>query len=82
MFIRLLSACTTARLVESLASNSKKQHKICIFKQSTCQSRPRLFNINSNQSRSVNINKCGWSYNGINDPYAGICVPDKVKIWM
>ena len=25
------------------------------------------------------VNKCGWTFNNIDDPYARICVPDKVK---
>ena len=28
---------------------------------------------------TVNVNKCGGSFNTIDDPYARVCVPNKVK---
>ena len=48
-----------------------------------CQIRPGLIDINYNEplyySYVVSINKCGGSCNTIDDPYARICAPDKVK---
>ena len=46
----------------------------------TCKVRSQIINVNSNESSfylySFNINKCSCSYNNINDPYTGLCVPD------
>ena len=48
-----------------------------------CQARPTLVNINSNEPFSdpftVRVNKCCGDCNAIDDPYAQICVPNKVK---
>ena len=49
------------------------------------QVRPTLISINSNESLDfpfvVSVNRCGGSYNVIDDPYAQIYNPDK-KIWL
>ena len=48
--------------------------------------RPTSVDINSHEtifhSIIVSVNKCGGSYNTIDDPYAQVCVSDKGKIWM
>ena len=49
MFIGLLSACKTASLDESLASNSEKFIKDISLNNRPCQARPTLVNINSNE---------------------------------
>ena len=44
-----------------------------------CQLRPKLVNINSNEHRysfTVSVNKCGGSWNTINDLYAKTCNPN------
>ena len=44
--------------------------------------RPEIINLNTNKplffAYSIKINKCKGSCNTINDPYAKICVPDRV----
>ena len=48
-----------------------------------CKIRPKIININSDESLSysctVKISKCSGSCNNINDPYAKLCVPDVAK---
>ena len=48
-----------------------------------CKAKPKIINVNSNNlvfyPFSIKTNKCGGSYNNINDPYAKICVSDVVK---
>ena len=65
-----------------LAEVSYRTRCISLNNQS-CQPRATLININSNDPLcylfAVNINKCGRSSNTIYDPYAPICVPNKVK---
>ena len=56
----------------------------CIsMKNQGCKVRPEIININSNNPIfypfSIKINKCSGNCNNINDPYAGICVPDIKK---
>ena len=75
MFIELLSTCTTARLGESLGSNSKGHIKCVSLNNQPCQqARPTLVGINSNETLfypfTVRFNKCDRSCNTINDPYA------------
>ena len=45
--------------------------------------RPEIINFNTNEALfypySIKINKCKGSSHTINDPYAKICVPDKIK---
>ena len=49
-----------------------------------CQIRTEIINLNTNEPMfypySIKINKCKGSCNTINDPYAKICVPNKIKI--
>ena len=56
----------------------------CIsMKNQECKARPEIANINSNNPIfypfSIKVNKCNGNRNNINDPYARICFPDKVK---
>ena len=48
-----------------------------------CKIRPEIINLNTNEPvfypYSIKINKCKGSCNTINDPYAKICVPEKIK---
>ena len=56
----------------------------CIsLKSQECKVRPKITDINSNNPIfypfGIKVNKCNGNWNNINDPYARICVPDKVK---
>ena len=79
----LLSACTTRSLDESLASNTDGRIKCVSLNNQPCQARSRLVNINSNELLYypfiVSVNKCGESSNALSNPYARVCVPDKVE---
>ena len=48
-----------------------------------CEVRSEIINISTNEPVfyrcSIKINKCKSSCNTINDSYAKICVPDKIK---
>ena len=48
-----------------------------------CKIRPEIINLNNNEplfySYGIKINKSKGSCNTINDPYAKICVPEKIK---
>ena len=48
-----------------------------------CKIRPEIIDLNTNEHffypYSIKINKCKDNCNRINDPYAKICVPDKIK---
>ena len=78
MFIELLTVCTLVSFSVSLISNSQEPILCLSLKIERFQARPTLVNINSNETL-VRINKCGGSYNFIYDPYALVCVPNKVK---
>ena len=45
--------------------------------------RTKIIDINNNEPTfypfSIKVNKCGRSWNNINDPYAILCVPDVAK---
>ena len=60
--------------------------KYASFNNQPFQVRPTGINVNANEplyySLVVCVNKCGGSSNIIDDPYAQIFVPNKVKIWM
>ena len=83
MFIGLLSTCTIGSFDGSLASNSKGYIKCVLLNNWPCQAWPTLFNINSNEPLyypfTDSVNKCGGSCNSIDDPYARVSVPDKIK---
>ena len=55
------------------------------MKNQECKIRPETVNVNSDEPTfypySV-TNKYSGSCNNINDPYAKICIPDVVKIWI
>ena len=44
-----------------------------------CKIKTEIINLNTDYPYSIKINTCKSSYNTINDPYAKICVPDKIK---
>ena len=81
-FIGLLSACTTASLGESLVSNFVLCIKCISLSNRPCQARTGLVDINSKEPLfygfTVSVDKCRGS-NTIDDPYAQICVLDKVR---
>ena len=83
MFIWLLSVCAVESFCESLAFNSKGPIECVYLKNHLCKARPTFININSDETlfypSSVCVNKCGGSSNTIDDPYAQLCVPNKVK---
>ena len=83
-FIGLLSICAIGSFGDTLVSNSKRPIKCVFLSIYPCQARPTLVNINSDKTLfypfTVTFNKCGGSCNTIDDPYARICVPNKVKI--
>ena len=68
---------------KSLASNLKRPIKCVTLNNWPCQARPRLVNINSDEtlfySFNVTVKKCGGSCSTINDPYTPVCAPNKVK---
>ena len=56
----------------------------CIsMKYQKCKTRPKIIDVNSNEPvfypYSIKVNKCSGSCNGINNPYAKLCVPDTIK---
>ena len=48
-----------------------------------CMPRPKIIDVNKIEPvfypYSIKVNKCGGSYNTINDPFAKLCVPDITK---
>ena len=83
MFIGLLSACTIATFGESLAFNSERDIKYVCVKNRPYQTRLTLVDKNLNKTLfyplNDTVNKCGGSRNTIDDPYAWMYVPSKVK---
>ena len=84
MSIGLLSS----RFGESLfyyrdIAKSKRRIKCTSSNHKPCQARPTLVNIKCSEPPyypfSVSVNKCCGSCNTIDDPYANVCVPSKVK---
>ena len=83
MFTGLLSVCTIKGFSGSLHSNYKEAIKCVYLNNQPCQARPTLVGINSNKNLfypfTVSVNKYRGSCSAIDDPYARICVPYKVK---
>ena len=83
MFIGLLRACITEIFGKSLASTSKVSMKYVSLNNRPCQPRRTLVGINSNKALfypvTFSVNNFGRICNTINDLYARICVPKKVK---
>ena len=79
-----LSVCTIESVCESLVSNSKGPIKCLTLNDRPCPARATLVNINSNKILfcpfTVSVNKCGGSCNDIDDPYARVCVQNKVNV--
>ena len=82
-FIGLLSVCKIGSFGESLVSDQKGLIKSVSLNNYLCQARPTLVNRNSEKTFfylfNINVNKCGGSFNTINDPRAPVCVPNKMK---
>ena len=82
MFIGLLSVCAIGSFGAPLASNYKEPINFVSLNYRPCQPRPNV-NINSNETLfcpfNVIVNKCCGGCNIIDDPYAQVCVPNKVK---
>ena len=83
MFLGLLSTWTKGNFDETLGSNSEAHLIYISLNNRLCQARSTLVNINSNQPLlypfTVSFNKCGGSCNTNDDPYAQVCVPNKVN---
>ena len=60
MFIGLLSVCTIEDFGKSLVSNSKRPIKFLTLNNRPSQSRPKLVDLNSDETRvySFTVNKC------------------------
>ena len=78
MFTGLLSVCAIGSLGESLAS--KGPIKCVSLNNLSCKVDQ---NINSDETLfypfAVRVNKCGGGCNTIDDPYARVCVTNKLK---
>ena len=63
--------------------SNKNSLKCVSMNNQECKVRPEIINLNTNKPLfypySIKINKCKGSCNTINDPYAKICVPEKIK---
>ena len=59
------------------------KYKFLSLNNQACQARPTLADINANETLfypfTVSLNKCGGYCSNIDDPYARVCVPNKVK---
>ena len=71
MLTGLLSTCTTKSFCESLASNTEGRLKYISLNNRPSRTRLTLVDINSNNTLfypfAVSVNKCGGSYNTIDD---------------
>ena len=70
MFIELLSTYIIRSFCKSLAFNSKGTIKFVSLDNQPCQARSTLIDLDSSKMFLLD------------DLYARICVPDKVKIWI
>ena len=56
---------------------------MCILHNQRYHARPNLVNLNSCETLFyplvVNVNKCDWRCNTIDDPCAQVCVPNKAN---
>ena len=81
--LELLSVCAIGSFGESLVSNSKGPIKCVSLSKHPCQARPTIVNINSDETLfflfTVSGKKCNESCNTIDDLYARVCLPNKVK---
>ena len=68
---------------ESLAFNSKGPIKFGSLNDQPYQARPTLFDVKPNETLfylfPVSVNKCSGSSYTIDDPYARVCILNKVK---
>ena len=83
IFTGLLSVCTIGGFGESLASNYKERIKCVSLNYRPCQTRPRIVDINSNETLfypfTVSANMCARSCKFFDDPYAQVYASNKVK---
>ena len=83
MIVVLIIPFTIGRFDASLASNYKEPIKCVSLNNKPCQTRPTIVNLNSNETLfyqfPVSVNKCAGSCNTIDDQYARVSVPNKVK---
>ena len=86
MFIGVLSVCTLVSFSRSLPSNYEKPIKCVSVTNIPCQARPALDeNLIKHSNKTLfyafiaSINKFGGSCNTIDDQYARVCVPNKMK---
>ena len=83
MFIGLLSTCKIGSFGEPLAFSFTGPIKCVFLNNHPCQAKPTIVKVNFNQPLfyplTVNVNKSSESSNTIDDWYAWICVPNKVK---
>ena len=81
--LELLSVCAIGSFGESLVSNSKGLIKCVSLSKHPCLARPTLVNINPYETLfflfTVSAKKCNGSCNTIDDLYARVCLPNKVK---
>ena len=68
---------------DTLVSNPEVNLKFISLSNQTCQDRAALVDVNSNKTLfylfTVSVNKYGGSCNAIDDPYARVCVRNKIK---
>ena len=78
-----LSACMIGNFGESLAFDSKGPIKCLSLNNQSSQTRSTIVNVNSVKTLfclfNVSANNIGGSCHIIIDPYARVCVPNKVK---
>ena len=84
MFIGLLRVCSIKIFGKSLASNFESPIKYVSLSNRPCQPRVTLGNLNFDESlfypfTVASVSKYGESCNTIDDPYARVCVPNKVE---
>ena len=83
MFVGLLSVCAIVSFGKSLASIYKGPIKCVPLNNQPCQARPTIVNKNYDETLfypfNVSVNKCGGMFDTIDDSYARVYVPKKVK---
>ena len=82
-FTGLLSVCTMGNYAESLTSTSKGTIKCVSLTNQPFQAKPTNVDIESDETDfypfNVSVNKCGGSCNTVDDLYAWVSFPNKVK---
>ena len=82
VFVGLLSVCLI-NFSESIVSNSKGLTKHVSLSNQSCQARPMLVDINSDETFlyifTTSVSICGGSCDIIDYPYALVFVPNEIK---